>query len=157
VLVSAPQRVSFGVRTASALIGRLLALGVPLGPLVLLTVRGRASGQPRTTPVALLEREDQRWLVATFGEVNWTRNLRAAGEATLGRGRRRERVVARQLAPEAAGSVLHAALAPHAAAWMIAVVLRRLLGVAPDAPLDTLIDRARRHPVFELRGRTEAA
>ena len=37
----------------------------------------------RTTPVALVEIGDRRWVVGTFGEVNWVRNLRAAGEAAL--------------------------------------------------------------------------
>ncbi len=32
---------------------RLLAAGVPLGPDVLLTVHGRTSGLPRSTPVAI--------------------------------------------------------------------------------------------------------
>ena len=52
--------------------------------------------------------------------------------------------------------MLHAAVSPYAASWVIAVVLRRLLGVTLDAPLDTLIDRAQRHPVFELRSRAAA-
>ena len=36
--------------------GRLLAAGVPLGPNGLITIRGRTSGLPRTTPVAIIER-----------------------------------------------------------------------------------------------------
>jgi alpha-D-ribose 1-methylphosphonate 5-triphosphate synthase subunit PhnH len=31
----------------------LLAIGIPMGPDVLLTVRGRKSGLPRTTPVTI--------------------------------------------------------------------------------------------------------
>ena len=46
------------------IIKRLLRAGVPMGPMILLTVRGRTTGQPRTTPVDLLERNDRRWLVA---------------------------------------------------------------------------------------------
>jgi deazaflavin-dependent oxidoreductase (nitroreductase family) len=131
--------------------------GVPLGPLVPLTVRGRTSGQQRTTPVALVERDGQRWIVATFGEVNWTRNLLAAGQATLGRGRRREFIGATQVSAEAAGSVLRYAVARRTPSWVIAIVLRRLLRVTPNEPLDTLIERARRHPVFELRSQPAAA
>ena len=49
------------IRRALVLVGtwiikRLLRAGVPLGPMILLTVRGRTTGQPRTTPVDLLER-----------------------------------------------------------------------------------------------------
>jgi deazaflavin-dependent oxidoreductase (nitroreductase family) len=75
------------IRRALALVGtwiikRLLRAGTPMGPMILLTVRGRTTGQPRTTPVDLLERDDRRWLVATHGGANsnWVRNLRAAGE-----------------------------------------------------------------------------
>ena len=76
------------------IIKRLLRAGVPMGPMILLTVRGRTTGQPRTTPVDLLERNGRRWLVATHGGAssNWVRNLRAAGEGVLTRGRRRQAV-----------------------------------------------------------------
>ena len=67
---------------------RLLGLGLPLGPNALLTVRGRKTGQPRTTPVALVEIGGRRWVVGTFGEVNWVRNLRVAREAGLAVGQR---------------------------------------------------------------------
>ena len=43
----------------------LLRLGVPMGPMVLLTVRGRKSGQPRTTPVDLFEGSGRSYLVST--------------------------------------------------------------------------------------------
>ena len=49
----------------------------------LLTVRGRKSGLPRTTPVNLIEYQGRRWLVAPYGEVAWVRNVRAAGEVEL--------------------------------------------------------------------------
>ena len=101
------------IRRALELVGtwiikRLLRAGVPMGPMILLTVRGRATGQPRTTPVDLLERNGRRWLVATHGGAssNWVRNLRAAGEGILTRGRRRQAVTAVELFPEAAGPVL---------------------------------------------------
>ncbi|HET8586954.1 MAG TPA: nitroreductase family deazaflavin-dependent oxidoreductase [Candidatus Limnocylindria bacterium] len=61
----------------------LLKAGVPLGPNGLITIRGRKSGLPRTTPVAIIEVEGRRWVWAPWGEVNWVRNLRAAGRATL--------------------------------------------------------------------------
>jgi deazaflavin-dependent oxidoreductase (nitroreductase family) len=44
------------------------------------TVVGRHSGKPRTTPVAVLEHEGQRYLIAPRGNTHWARNLRAAGE-----------------------------------------------------------------------------
>ena len=43
------------VRASNPLTRRLLRLGLPMGPNVLLTVRGRSSGLPRTAPVAVAE------------------------------------------------------------------------------------------------------
>src|SRR5262245_25341263 len=78
---------------------RLLAAGVPMGPNVLITVRGRKSGLPRSTPVTIIENAGRRGLIAPFGEVNWVRNLRAAGYATITAGRRKEEVTAIELGP----------------------------------------------------------
>ena len=61
----------------------LLAAGVPLGPNGILTVPGRKSGRPRSTPVAIIAVAGRRWIWAPFGEVQWVRNLRAAGRATI--------------------------------------------------------------------------
>src|SRR5215470_13215927 len=72
----------------------------------LLTVRGRRSGRQYSTPVALIEGGDGRFLVAPYGETGWVRNARAAGEVTLTRGRRRERLRLHELPPEQAGPVL---------------------------------------------------
>ena len=71
---------------------RLLRVGTPMGPNVLVTIRGRTSGQPRTTPLAIVEQSGRRWIWAPFGEVDWVRNLRAAGMATITAGRRTEEV-----------------------------------------------------------------
>lgn len=48
-----------------------------------LTVTGRRSGKPRSTPVAVLEHGGERYLVAPRGNTHWARNLRAAGEGQL--------------------------------------------------------------------------
>jgi deazaflavin-dependent oxidoreductase (nitroreductase family) len=61
----------------------LLAAGVPFGFNRLVTIRGRKSGQPRTTPLAVIEVAGRRWVWAPWGEVQWVRNLRAAGRATI--------------------------------------------------------------------------
>src|SRR5262249_29387695 len=48
-----------------------------------LRVRGRTSGEWRTTPVNLLAYEGVRYLVAPRGVTQWVRNLRVAGEGEL--------------------------------------------------------------------------
>jgi deazaflavin-dependent oxidoreductase (nitroreductase family) len=79
------------------LVRLLLRSGIPLGLNGLLTTRGRKTGVPRTTPVAIIEVEGRRWIWAPWGEVHWVRNLRAAGEATIERRGRTEAVRATEL------------------------------------------------------------
>ena len=55
-----------------------------------LVVMGRRSGRPITIPVPAFPVEGARYLVSGGGETHWVRNLRAAGEGELRRGRQRE-------------------------------------------------------------------
>src|SRR2546423_2940667 len=75
--------VPFFVSLFNPIARRMLRGGVPLGPNALLTVRGRSSGVDRTTPVAVVAIGGRRRGIATFGGVDWARDLRAAGVATL--------------------------------------------------------------------------
>ncbi|MFL5685796.1 MAG: nitroreductase family deazaflavin-dependent oxidoreductase [Chloroflexota bacterium] len=75
----------------------LLGAGVPLGYNALLTIRGRKSGVPRTTPIAIIDVDGRRWVWAPFGEVHWVQNLRAAGRATITIRGRTEEVRATEL------------------------------------------------------------
>ena len=75
-----------------------------------LEVRGRSSGEPRRTPVNLLELEGERYLVAPRGETQWARNLRVSGEGRLLVGRRSESFTAVELADEEKAPVLRAYL-----------------------------------------------
>jgi deazaflavin-dependent oxidoreductase (nitroreductase family) len=130
------------------LASRLLRAGLPLGPNALLTVRGRKSGQPRTTPVAIVEVGGKRWVIGTFGEVNWVRNLRAAGSATITIGAREEKVAAAELSREEAARFFAEVLAPYVRGLRIGRSLLSLLG-ARDI-LDEPKLAAERRPVFEL-------
>src|SRR3954464_11601058 len=56
-----------------------------------LAVRGRKSGEVRTTVVNLFVYQGSRYLLAPRGHTQWVRNLRAAGEGELRLGRRAER------------------------------------------------------------------
>jgi deazaflavin-dependent oxidoreductase (nitroreductase family) len=60
------------------------------GPVVL-TVPGRKSGKPRSTPVTPMTVDGNRYVAGVPG-ADWIANVRAAGHATLHRGRRSERV-----------------------------------------------------------------
>src|SRR5438046_6165517 len=92
---------------------RILRVGALLGPNALITVRGRKTGLPRTTPVALVDLDGRRWVIGTFGETNWVRNLRSAGEATLTVGKRREEVLATELDHKAATAFFRDVIGPY--------------------------------------------
>ena len=93
-------------RAANRLVRLLLKLGLMPGPTYLLTVPGRRTGRPLSTPVTLVEEGGDRWLVAPYGEVAWVRSARAAGRVTLTRGRRTETVPIRELSAAEAAPVL---------------------------------------------------
>ena len=57
----------------------------------ILAVRGRRSGEWRTTPVNLLVHRGERYLVAPRGLTQWVRNIRVSGEGELLLGARVER------------------------------------------------------------------
>lgn len=130
---------------------RVLKVGALLGPNSLITVRGRKSGLPRTTPVALVELDGKRWVIGTFGETNWVRNLRASGEATLTVGRRREDVRATELKGEAGAAFFRDRLGPYVRKLVIGPLLLSILG-AKDILQDPA-GAAERRPVFELASR----
>ncbi|MEV0363261.1 nitroreductase/quinone reductase family protein [Nocardia fusca] len=69
----------------------LTKLGISVAGSRLLAVRGRKSGEWRTTMVNLMTAADgQRYLVAPRGHTQWVRNLRVAGTGELRLGRRTE-------------------------------------------------------------------
>jgi deazaflavin-dependent oxidoreductase (nitroreductase family) len=90
-----PQRVLF----FGAILKFLMKAGVPLGPNKLVTIRGRKSGLPRTTPLAVIAVGGRRWVWSPWGESQWVRNLRAAGRATIAERGRKEEVTATELDP----------------------------------------------------------
>jgi deazaflavin-dependent oxidoreductase (nitroreductase family) len=109
----------------------------------LLTVRGRKSGQPRTVPLAIIERNGKRYVGTPYGIVDWVRNLRAAGEAILTRRRRSETVNAIQLPSREAALVLQEDVKggnPFA----------RYFGVTADSSLEEFERAVVSHPLFEL-------
>lgn len=83
-----------GDRIGNAVVRWLTAHGISLRGSRVLTVVGRKSGLPRSTPVNLMTHGGERYLVAPRGRTEWVRNVRAAeGAAELSLGRRVERVV----------------------------------------------------------------
>ncbi len=119
--------------------------GVSVAGSRVLAVRGRTSGEWRTTPVNLLELDGKRYLVAPRGVTQWVRNIRVAGAGQLRVGKRVEEFRARELDEDEKLPVLRAYLRRWK--WEVGVFFE---GVGPDATDDELRSIAPRHPVFEV-------
>jgi deazaflavin-dependent oxidoreductase (nitroreductase family) len=138
------HRTPLFVRIGNVFATPLLRAGVKISINALLTVRGRKSGQPRTTPVAVIELNGQRYLIAAFGIADWVRNLRAAGAATLTRGRRSEAISVVELPPAEAAPLLKACLATGPG------FVRPYFDATPESSLEDFKREALRHPVFQV-------
>ena len=125
----------------------LLAAGVPMGFNGLITIRGRKSGVPRTTPVAIIEVAGRRWVWAPWGEVHWVRNLRAAGRATITVRRRTEEVRATELDPAQRVAFFRDTLEPLARGIPFGVTFIR---VVDQVDLNDPVEAAEGRAVFEL-------
>ncbi len=160
-----PYRVNTFVRINNTMISSLLRLGIKVWSFSLLTVRGRKSGKPIVTPVAIFVQDQKRYLVATYGVVNWVRNLRAAaGVATLTRRRHSEKIRAIELSKDTAALVFREALrsGPPGIPAVIFRVYRALsvlpyLGVTENASLEEFEREVLTHPVFLVQSASEHA
>ena len=123
----------------------LLRLGIPIPTTYLLTVRGRRSRKLYSTPISLVERGDQRWLVAPYGAVNWVRNARAAGQVTLTRRGRSEIVKIAELGPEESAPILKEYVQRNP-------ITRPYFDATPDSPPEAFASEASRHPAFRIVG-----
>jgi deazaflavin-dependent oxidoreductase (nitroreductase family) len=124
---------------------RLTRFGVSVAGSRELRVRGRKSGEWRSTPVNLLTVDGERYLVAPRGTTQWVRNLRAAGNGELKLGRRAEPFRAVELADEAKTPVLREYL--HRWAWELGAFFEGVGKDASDADLERI---APGFPVFRI-------
>jgi deazaflavin-dependent oxidoreductase (nitroreductase family) len=126
-------------------VARLTRMGVSVMGSRVLSVRGRKSGEPRTTPVNLLIVDGQRYLVAPRGVTQWVRNLRVAGEGELRVGRRVERFTPTELADDAKPAILRAYLKRWK--WEVGVFFDGVTAAADDAKL---LEIAPGYPIFAI-------
>jgi deazaflavin-dependent oxidoreductase (nitroreductase family) len=133
-------------RAFNSLVAALTRAGVSVWGSRVLEVRGRKSGEPRRNPVNLLTHEGARYLVAPRGNTQWARNVRAAGEAVLIVGRRREQVKFSEVTDEAKPPILRAYLRRWK--WEVGQFFQ---GVGPEASDDELLAISPGYPVFEVR------
>jgi deazaflavin-dependent oxidoreductase (nitroreductase family) len=139
----APGRITRSIM--NPLVAGLTRLGLPLAGSAVLGVRGRTSGEVRTTPVNPLRLDGRRYLVAARGHTQWVRNLRASGEGRLLLGRTSEPFTATEVADDEKVPLLRAYLKR----WRMEVGVF-FGGVGPDSPDEDLRRIAPDHPVFRI-------
>jgi len=133
-------------RIFNASVGQLTKLGISVYGSRVLAVRGRKSGEWRTTPVNPLTIDGQRYLISPRGNTQWVRNMRVAGGGELRIGRRVEKFTATELPVEERPAVLRAYLKK----WKFEVGMF-FQGVGPDATEEKMLAIAPDHPVFRIR------
>jgi deazaflavin-dependent oxidoreductase (nitroreductase family) len=127
-------------------VARLTRMGVSVYGSRILYIRGRKSGEWRTTPVNPLRLADgTRYLVAPRGNTQWVRNLRAAGTGELRIGRKTERFSATEVADDDKPAILRAYLKR----WKFEVGVF-FDGVDAKAPEARLREIAPGYPIFRI-------
>ena len=127
------------------LVSGLVKLGISAKGASVLSVRGRTSGEWRSTPVNPLTFEGEQFLVAPRGDTLWVRNLRVAGAGRIQRGRRTREFTAVELDDAAKPHVLRAYLQEWA--WEVGAFFD---GVGADSSDEQLAAIAGKHPIFRI-------
>jgi deazaflavin-dependent oxidoreductase (nitroreductase family) len=120
--------------------------GLPMGTMRLLTVTGRKTGKPRTTPVSPLTVDGQRYVIGGFTRGDWVANARANGDAILAHGRCRERIRLLELPERERGPIMRAfpAEVPHG------VFMFLKMGIAEEATPEAFERGAAKVAVFRI-------
>jgi deazaflavin-dependent oxidoreductase (nitroreductase family) len=139
-----PYRLSPGRKLVNLVVRPLARLGLTGPRTHLLTVPGRRTGRPWSTPISLIEWEGERYAVAPYGDRNWVKNARAAGFVELRRGWKHERLGVLELTPAEAVPVLREY-------YRRSLVTHSFFGVDLRSPEAAWLAEAPRHPVFRLR------
>lgn len=105
-----PVKPPWWLKPANKVFIQMSRLGLSFGgeSPVVLTVTGRKSGAPRSTPVTPMTVDGRQYVVAGFPGADWVANVRAAREATIARGRHLQQVRMTELAADDARPILRA-------------------------------------------------
>ncbi|CAM4200374.1 nitroreductase family deazaflavin-dependent oxidoreductase [Kibdelosporangium persicum] len=124
----------------------LTRIGISLAGSRILAVRGRKSGEWRTTPVNPLTHNGERYLVAPRGHTQWVRNMRVAGGGELRLGRKVEPFTAVEVADEEKPEILRLYLKKWG--WEVG---RFFEGVTAESSDERLRQIAPDFPVFRIQ------
>jgi deazaflavin-dependent oxidoreductase (nitroreductase family) len=130
------------------LVAALTRLGIGVYGSRVLEVRGRKSGEWRSTPVNLLTVDGAEYLVAPRGHTQWVRNMRVAGGGRLRLGRRVRDIRVSELTDEVKPAILRAYLKRWS--WETGMFFD---GVDARSSDEDLVRIAPDHPIFQLEPR----
>jgi deazaflavin-dependent oxidoreductase (nitroreductase family) len=138
------------LKPANKIFIRMSRLGMSFGgeSPVVLTVTGRKSGRKRSTPVTPMAVDGEEYVVAGYPGADWVANVRAAGEATVARGRSVRRVRMVEMSADDARPLLRAfpEKVPTGAGFM------KRAGLVTEGRPDEFEALAGRIAVFRLDG-----
>jgi deazaflavin-dependent oxidoreductase (nitroreductase family) len=134
------------LKPMNKLVVAMQRVGVRTGPAMVLTVPGRKSGRPRSTPMTPFEFHGGLYTVAGYPGSDWAANARAAGSGTLVGGRRSRRVRIVELSAAESGPVLRA----FAVKVPVGVGFAKRSGLVVDGTPDEFEALAGRLTVFRL-------
>ena len=134
------------LKPMNSVVKALQKLGLRTGPAMVLTVPGRKSGRPRSTPMTPFEFRGGLYTVAGFPRADWALNARAAGTGTLSRGRKSRPVKIVELTAEQARPVLRA----FPTEVPIGVGFGKRTGLVREGTPDEFEGLAGRIPVFRF-------
>jgi deazaflavin-dependent oxidoreductase (nitroreductase family) len=135
-------------RAANHAVRAMSRIGLTMGPVCVLTVPGRRTGKPRSTPVSPLTVSGGQYVVAGLPGSDWARNVRAAGNAHLSRGRRREPVTVTEVTDSKLKEQVMRAY-PREVPRGAPMFVRAGIASSPDP--DAFAAAARHVAVFEIR------
>jgi deazaflavin-dependent oxidoreductase (nitroreductase family) len=133
----------------NTVVTRLTRMGISVYGSRVLYVKGRKSGEWRSTPVNPLTLDGTRYLVAPRGNTQWVRNMRVVGTGELRVGRRVEPFRATEIADDAKPEILRAYLKK----WKFEVGVF-FEGVDAKAPEEKLREIAPGYPIFRIEPAT---
>jgi deazaflavin-dependent oxidoreductase (nitroreductase family) len=131
--------------TFNVIVARLTRMGISVYGSRVLAVKGRKSGEWRTTPVNPLTLDGTRYLVAPRGNTQWVRNLRVVGTGELRIGRRTEPFTATEVDDADKSAILRGYLKRWK--WESGVFFD---GVDAEAPEEKLREIAPGYPIFRI-------
>lgn len=140
------------LRPANRFVKLLHRFGLPTGTIHIITIPGRTSGRPRSTPVSPLTVDGARYVIAGLTAAGWAKNARAAGRARLTKGRRHEEVDLVEVLDADTRRRVMAAFpieVPHGVQFFIRI------GLVEEGTPAAFAAASDRVAVFEIRPRSE--